>query len=197
MARLEAACAAKATYFFLLRTDHYNLFSQSGAESVKQILALGHRLGLHFDLAAYDFEENETATDAIAEQVRREAQMLGEWFDTPVDVMSFHRPNPLVLGGDPMLTTPLWHTYMKCYIDQVKYFSDSRGEFRYGHPLESEALAEGRPIHLLTHPVWWSNSGQTPQQSLQHVIERKQKQFRQSLAANCQVKLGDGHDRAA
>src|SRR5579884_2125901 len=52
MAELEAEEGVRATYFFLLRTEHYNLLSRDGSSEVLRILELGHHLGLHFDCAA-------------------------------------------------------------------------------------------------------------------------------------------------
>ena len=198
MARIEAECGVQATYFFLVRTDHYNLFSQKGSDAVRAILDLGHWLGLHFDCAAYPSRgQGEASPAETATHVTREARLLADWFGKEINVVSFHRPLSSVLSGDAALSAPLWHTYMKCFTEQVFYCSDSRGSFRYGHPLESKAFAEGRPLQLLTHPVWWSAEGSTPQESLRRLIVRQQNRFRRSLAENCQVAVGDGLDRAA
>jgi len=53
MARIEQMEGVRATYFFLLRTEHYNLLSADGATLVREILEYGHHLGLHFDCAAF------------------------------------------------------------------------------------------------------------------------------------------------
>src|SRR5580704_12210113 len=53
MAEVEHQEGVQATYFFLLRTDHYNLFSKAGSAEIERILQMGHHLGLHFDCAAY------------------------------------------------------------------------------------------------------------------------------------------------
>ena len=47
-AEMEAELGVQSTYFFLLRTNHYNVFSREGTDIVKRILGLGHDMGLHF-----------------------------------------------------------------------------------------------------------------------------------------------------
>ena len=36
------------------------------------------------------------------------------------------------------------------------------GSFRYGHPLENPAFLSRHSFQLLTHPIWWTNTGITP-----------------------------------
>lgn len=184
MARVEAAASATATYFFLIRTTHYNLFSREGTDAVRSILDLGHRVGLHFDCAAYDCSENAAQ---LASCVAREAELLSGWFDTTVDIVSFHRPSALVLQGSPRLTAPLKHTYMPEFVEQMHYCSDSRGAFRHGHPLESDGFRRRRPIQLLTHPIWWGPRPIEPAEALDEFVERRRASLERSVAANCQA----------
>ena len=53
LAELESDMGIAATYFFMMRTQHYNLLSCDGSAAVEHISSLGHHLGLHFDCAAY------------------------------------------------------------------------------------------------------------------------------------------------
>ena len=184
MARLEAAANVQATYFFLIRTDHYNIFSRESTETVRAILKLGHQLGLHFDCAAYDESSDVTSIGQLANS---EARLLGDWFDQKVDIVSFHRPSPVVLAGSPNLTHPLKHTYMPEFVAQMHYCSDSRGKFRYGRPTESAAFLAKRPIHLLIHPIWWGPRSDSPQESLRQFVDRRRVALEASVAANCDV----------
>lgn len=184
MARVEAAASAAATYFLLIRTTHYNLFSREASDAVREILDLGHRVGLHFDCAAYDHAES---VSQVSSCVAREAELLSEWFDTTVDIVSFHRPSAVVLQGSPRLTAPLKHTYMAEFVEQMHYCSDSRGAFHHGHPLESEGFRLRRPIQLLTHPIWWGPRPIGPEEALDEFIGRRRATLERSVAANCQA----------
>jgi hypothetical protein len=193
LARIEAEMGIKATYFFLILTEHYNLFSEAGALLVKSILQHGHYFGLHFDGAAYpkDFSVHQ-----FRNVCHKEIQLLETWFDKKVEAVSFHRPCPDFLAGDPRLTEPLPHAYMDVFTKQIFYCSDSRGMWRYGSPLESEAFKTGKPMHLLFHPVWWSETEQESAATLNHLFDDKLASLDSSFARNCQTyqprTLGDG-----
>ncbi len=195
LARREADAAAAATYFFLVRTDHYNIFSARGTECVREILARGHRLGLHFDCAAYPGAE----VAAIRAACAREAAMLEHWFQTPVTVVSFHRPSPSVLSGDAELSAPLPHTYMPLFCKTIRYLSDSTGRWRYEYPPQSGALCEGLPVQLLTHPIWYAETPRPPYAALCESLSAKAAMLERSFAANCIVMRQGGrrpHDAA-
>lgn len=183
MARREADAGIAATYFFLVRTDHYNVFSGFGTESVREILGRGHHLGLHFDCAAYAG----AGVAGLRAGCSREAGLLEAWFHAPVAVVSYHRPNELVLSGHPGLSAPRPHTYMRLFSKTIQYLSDSTGRWRYEYPPESEAFSRGLPIQLLTHPVWYADVPQRPYQALVSILRDKAERLRRSFADNCLV----------
>src|SRR5688572_28789613 len=88
IAEIEAEEGVAASYFVLLRTDLYNLFSAESTAAVRRILDLGHQLGLHFDCAAYSAE---STTQDLAEASDLEASILERWFGRKIDVISYHR----------------------------------------------------------------------------------------------------------
>jgi UDP-GlcNAc3NAcA epimerase len=184
MAELEAEARVVSTYFFMIRNDFYNVFSRIGSETIQEILELGHHLGLHFDCAAYPEGVDESF---LAKACAQEVAMLGSWFDRPVEIVSFHRPCNMVLSGNPGISAPLMHTYMPLYTRSICYCSDSTGVWKHGHPLELEATQQGRPLHILVHPVWWNDQPIAPYQNLLNLTEKSRDAFEVSLAANCQV----------
>jgi hypothetical protein len=184
MARREAELDVRATYFLLVRTDHYNLFSRQGTDVVTEILALGHHLGLHFDCDAYpaDLDSGE-----LAAACAREAAMLAEWFDRPVDIVSYHRPNERVLSGDPTISTPLPHTYMADFREHIRYVSDSGGRWGHGKPTVLPEFERGHPLHILTHPVWWGERQASVDETLFAVLREKSAELERSFAYNCKA----------
>ncbi len=70
MARLEHSLGIRATYFVRLRSAHYNVFSEEGAEAVSAILSLGHGLGLR--------------SESGPGERRIEREMIERWFRTDV-----------------------------------------------------------------------------------------------------------------
>jgi UDP-GlcNAc3NAcA epimerase len=184
LAEIEAAAGVRATYFFLVRTETYNVFSAAGSETVLRILGLGHRLGLHFDCAAYP--EN-SSVDDLATACRRESAILEEWFGQPVSVVSYHRPSRLVLTGDAALSAPRPHTYQRLFTGPIHYLSDSRGIWSRGGPIESEAFRQRRPLHILVHPIWWNDRPVSPFEVLERYSDRRRDRLKTELARNCSV----------
>lgn len=184
MAKIEANAGISSTFFFLLRTDHYNIFSKDGSKNVNDILKLGHDIGLHFDCASYPENADK---DELSKACSRESEMLENWFSMPIKIISFHRPNNAVLGGDPDLSFPRKHAYMPLYTKDMKYVSDSTGKWRYGFPTKIEEFKSRRPLHILTHPIWWKENSLSEHEALDNWINKKSSELKISLAANCSV----------
>lgn len=181
MAEVEAELGVQATYFVLVRTEHYNIFSADQSELVRRIVALGHDLALHFDCAAYP-EPDSAATLAAA--CSRECKLLEGWFNHAVTVVSFHRPSAIVLTGDPALSAPRPHTYMPRFTRAMRYCSDSRGRWQSDYPIDTEAFRSRRPMHILVHPIWWDERPVSPYECLLQYVDEKHRSLEQSIARN-------------
>jgi len=181
MSSLENKLGIHATYFFMVRCPLYNIFSGSGSEQVKQILANGHYLGLHFDCALYE----DVSTNNLNYYVSKECQLLESFFENPVEAVSFHRPGRLELSGVELEKLP--HTYERVFLEKFKYFSDSRGIWAYGNPLESEAFSKRENLHILVHPVWWTPAPVSSYQKLVSLLQQHNHQAEQYISENCKV----------
>ncbi|MBO5424652.1 MAG: hypothetical protein J6A25_03980, partial [Lachnospiraceae bacterium] len=53
LARLERTLGVKATYYVLISSDFYNIYSKRNIEMIKEIQSLGHTIGLHYDEQRY------------------------------------------------------------------------------------------------------------------------------------------------
>lgn len=184
LAKIENELGVSSTFFVMLRTRHYNLFSREGTDTVNEILSLGHNLGLHFDCASYP--EN-LGVDELAEACNHEVEVLHKWFKCSVGVVSYHRPNETVLSGNSKLSGNVPHTYMPLFTKEIKYFADSRGEWRHGHPLESAEFKQGKPLHLLIHPIWWNVNPVAPYENMLRFAQQHFDCLEKSMAQNCIV----------
>lgn len=142
---VEDGMGVRSTWFFLLRSDSYNVFSKANAACVRSILARGHRVGIHFD---------PTVHEDVEAGFRQEKGMFESFFGVPLAIASVHRPNDFLKDCDRPIAG-VEHTYQGKYFKELAYISDSQGLFRFGHPYESEAWRAGKSIHLLVHPLWW------------------------------------------
>ncbi len=181
MSSLEKELGIQATYFFMVRCPLYNLFSGDGSEKTRRILADGHHFGLHFDCALYP----DIGTNNLSDYISRECALLEGFFGQPVESVSFHRPGDLELGGVELERWP--NTYERVFLERFEYFSDSRGNWVRGNPLESEAFAERKNLHILVHPLWWTESPMTPYEHLVSLVQSIKGQSEQYISANCQV----------
>ena len=128
MADIEANLEVSAHYFVLLRSDLYNPYTSHNIRSLRSILALGHRIGLHLDASIYSSDWS--ALEAAADE---ECGILESIIQEKINFVSFHRPHANLLGNAENLAGRL-HTYQPRFFKEIGYCSDSRGSWRYGHP---------------------------------------------------------------
>jgi len=165
VAEVEAALGLAATYFVLIRSEIYNPFSASGGDVLRQLVELGHRVGLHFDASLYEDDSGAQETAA-----RQECAVLEAMIGAPVTVISYHRPFPSVLGR-PGSFASRRNAYEKAFFTDIGYCSDSRGAWHYGHPLDHPAVARRQALQLLTHPMWWAPGAVSARAKLQAVVD--------------------------
>jgi hypothetical protein len=180
MARLENRIGVASTYFVLLRTEFYNVFSSRGSEAVRTIQDLGHEVGLHFDAAYYDADDID-----FAEMAACEGDILETVTSNRIRSFSLHRPHPAML--DNQLEVPgLVNAYATRFFREAGYCSDSRGAWHHGHPLDHPAVRDGRALQLLTHPIWWPEyEGEEVHAKLDRFLLRRFDLLRAELANNC------------
>lgn len=147
MARMERIGGATSTYFVLLTSPFYNVFSKESSDGLKRIIAEGHTVGLHFDEARYlDIAGD---AEAIKERILEEADLLGRVVGSKVDVVSMHRPSRFVLEGDIQIPGMI-NSYGQTYFKEFKYLSDSR--MRWREPIDEIIESEEHErLHILTH----------------------------------------------
>ena len=180
LAEAEQARNISATYFVLVRTEMYNPFSSEAVAGLRRLTALGHMIGLHLDASLY------TGRQALEDGAAAECASLESLLGVRVPVVSFHRP-ALEFQGDARPIAGRPHAYQPRFFAEMGYCSDSRGRWAHGHPLEHKAVAEGRALQLLTHPIWWQGQAAEPQARLDRFLDTRLETLDRELAANCDV----------
>lgn len=84
IAQLENDLGVKSTYFVLISSEYYNLLAGENLRSVFRILELGHEIGLHFDISAYDKDIS------LEEVMCKELKLLESIIGTKVQSVSWH-----------------------------------------------------------------------------------------------------------
>lgn len=144
----------KSTYFVLLTSDFYNVFSKKSCDGLKQIMDNGHTIGLHFDEVRYP--ELLGDVKAVKGKIIEEAELLSRAIGCKVDIVSMHRPSQFVLEAD--IDIPgIINSYGQIYFKKFKYLSDSRRRWR--EPVDEIIQSERyEKLHILTHPFWYNET---------------------------------------
>lgn len=150
IARVEASLGVHSTYFVMLRSALYNLFSLPNVALVQEILAHGHWLGLHFDEQRYP----DASPEQLADHVDWERELVAAEFGVPIDVVSFHQPSPRVLARQIHLRCI--NTYDLGDELNIHYLSDSNMVWREGCPSDVLRARTYQRLQLLLHPEWWT-----------------------------------------
>ena len=182
IAAIEGQAGVKATYFVLLRSEMYNVQAPASMRALAAIGDHGHDIGLHLDASLYADQETALQRAAEAECAALE-QILGQ----PVAMISFHRPASRLKGYAGRLAGRR-HAYEPRFFSEMGYCSDSRGAWHHGHPLDHPAVAAGRALQLLTHPIWWQDgTGSTVQEKLDRFAHGRYLMLRAELGRNCEA----------
>lgn len=166
LARIEHEVGVRATYFLFPRCLYYNLLHPESKAVVREILAIGHRVGLHFDVSM-DYEAED-----LLRLVQWEKDLITREFGCEPDAVSFH------LAGEFKSRLPMQddicgmvNAYSSRLGSEYRYVSDSNGVWRYT-PWSELIDAQRNPrLHVLTHPEWWVPQAMTPRQRLQRAID--------------------------
>lgn len=163
-ARLEYNKFIKSTYFVLLSTDFYNVFSKKSYEILREIKDMGHDIGLHFDEKRYEISDPKD----LEFWVNKEKFHLEELLNCTISVVSMHRPSRWILGSDIRFKEVI-NTYSKIFIGEFKYLSDSRMFWREDviNIVEKELYDK---LHILTHPFWYCENSEAINKKLMEFI---------------------------
>lgn len=168
LAEIEAKHDIKSTYFLLLHSEMYNLMEMDCFTKIKEIVKLGHQLGLHFDQNFYSINNQE---DLIG-KISFEKGILENLFDSQIKAVSFH--NPLFDAGLDIKQenlAGLINTYGSAIYSNYKYVSDSNGYWRFDRLEEVLSNNDWDKLQVLTHPEWWVPSQMLPRERVQRCID--------------------------
>lgn len=166
IARIENIKNIKATYFILLSTNFYNIFSRESFEILKELTYLGHNIGLHFDERRYDIADYKS----LDFYINKEKNILEDMLEKRVYAVSMHRPSKWILESDIELNNII-NTYSNCFLKEFKYLSDSRMVWRED-VLDIIAKEAYERLHILTHPFLYSDKEETIEEKLVCFIKR-------------------------
>ncbi|WP_299455597.1 hypothetical protein [uncultured Microscilla sp.] len=149
MAKVEAKLGIKSTYFLMLRSPVYNLFSRHNQVFVQKIIDMGHFIGLHYDEGFQGGDHLD-----LENWIDFEAKVIEQNFNVKIEVVSFHQPSHRILNNEIKLSNFI-NTYDKEQLAHFHYISDSNKVWKEQHPLNIFKEKTYSKLHLLIHPMWW------------------------------------------
>jgi hypothetical protein len=162
LAKIEQKEGVKSTYFINPHSEFYNVAELSQYEIVKEILSLGHDIGLHFDGAFHEVK-SECELDVL---VAKESSYLEDLFGVKPSAFSFHNPVSENLECEADEYGKLKNCYSKRFKKEVGYCSDSNGYWRFRRLYEVLKEGKDRRLQVLTHPGWWQDEPAPPRQKI-------------------------------
>lgn len=142
MAELEYGFGLAASYYFCADSPLIGLSDALLDKRMRQIKRLGHNVSFHVILGK--------RYPPVSEQLSVLRSRF-PWTD-PVS-LTFHAPdrNLAMLARLPLGA----QVYDPIVTQIARYYSDSTGRWRWGHPVDVPDIAQ-IPVQLLIHPFWWA-----------------------------------------
>jgi hypothetical protein len=171
MATLERALGISSTYFFHLSNCFYNLSNPDDLSLLRRISAMGHEIGIHYDIERY-----RSYNRPLRQTFLTEARTLGQLVGHKVRSCALH--NRSLCRSDPMAGIP---GYLNAYSFNreynVFYVSDS---CRAWHISDAHTLVAQKPprVQLLIHPFHWIPEATDRYSQLDRLFEYFERRYR-------------------
>lgn len=168
LARIEADEGVRSTYFVIPSSEFYCLAEPWGRDALQQLLAMGHAIGLHFDVSAYPIH----STADLERYLLQERETLERLCGKPVTAFAFHAPSAEALRYDAMEYGGMVNSYASYFREQVGYCSDSNGFWRH-RSIRDTLLENTDRLQILTHAEWWSPTPLSPRERLFGYVDKR------------------------
>jgi len=150
IAELEKNLGIKSTYFLLFSSPFYNILDDENIKLAKKITALGHEVGLHYDVNVI-LDGNKKNPYSL---FNAKINLLSNLIEKPIKTIAMH--NPSVSGEDIFSGTDYINVYHKKFVQDMAYFSDSCMAWRNNFVKHLEQNNFPQEMQLLIHPILWS-----------------------------------------
>ena len=169
LAKIEHNFGLKSTFFVNIHSEFYNFFEKDSIASLKEILKLGHSIGIHFDSTFWNLKDEEQ----LVKNLTFEKAIIDEALGIKVNAFSFHNPTEFVLSFKKDTYAGLINTYSDRFMNEFKYCSDSNGYWRHERMFDVVESLNHERLHLLTHPGWWTSEIKPPREKIYSIINER------------------------
>ncbi|MDP4132473.1 MAG: hypothetical protein Q8882_00485 [Bacillota bacterium] len=165
-AKIEKRFNVNSTYFTLVSSNFYNVFSEKSCLLLNEIISSGHEIGLHFDEKRYP--ESYGNPDKIKEKVLFEKDVLERAIGQEIKTLSMHRPSKEILASNLHIPGMI-NSYGNTFFKEFKYLSDSKCSWR--EPV-LDIIKENKynRLHILTHSFWYNKKEEKVNKMLEDFV---------------------------
>lgn len=158
LAQINLEHSVHSTFFVNIHSTFYNAFEASQTRLLREIVLMGHDIGIHFDRGFY----GDVSEGKLEELLVREASLVADLVEGLPVAVSFHNPTETGLRVDQLYLGGLVNAYSGKLLDEAFYCSDSNGYWRF-HRLRDVVADEKIPrLQVLTHPGFWQKKVMSP-----------------------------------
>lgn len=167
MARIEADLGIKSTYFVQLHSEFYNILEKKNISQLKEIMNLGHQIGLHFDSHFWDIcNENE-----LNQYLQIDKSLLELFLGTSIKAFSFHNNNEFTMSCKKNTYNGLINVYSDYFKNNYAYNADSLGFWRFERLEDILSQMKYDMLQVLIHDGMWQEEVLPPRQRVFKVID--------------------------
>lgn len=166
MAEIEHDHNVKATYFFQLHSNYYNVFDGHYTEVFHRIKNLNHHVGLHFDCRYWGITEE----TQLNKYINLDRAYFESAFGVQIESFSFHNTTPFTQSCLEYKYGGLVNVYSSYFKQHYNYCGDSLGYWRFDRledVLNDEMV---RHLQALTHDANWSDEVLSPRKRFMKVM---------------------------
>lgn len=169
LAKIENEEGVRSAYLFMIRSEFYNFFEMAVGKIVREIAALGHQVGLHFDMSYYG---SALSPDELAKCLAFEKGIIESVSGVECQVFSFHNPdtNSSLQHRAPIIAG-MRNAYESKLFNEYKYISDSNGYWRFDSLFECIDAARYPRLYILIHPEWWVPEPMSPRKRVERAVQ--------------------------
>ena len=169
LAKIEHQFGMKSTFFVNIHSEFYNFFEKESMTCLKEILKLGHSIGIHFDSTFWNLKDE----SQLIRNLTFEKAVIDQALEIKVNCFSFHNPTEFVLSFKKDTYAGIINTYSNRFMNEFKYCSDSNGYWRHERMFDVVESLNHERLHLLTHPGWWTSEIKHPREKIYSIINER------------------------
>lgn len=169
LASIEAEMGISTTYFLNIHSEYFSVLGESSSEIIRDIVRMGHHIGLHLDAGFYDYRQ--WSFEERLAILRNEKNILEMLFDLEVGCYSIHNPTEVDdWNSKETVLEEMVNVYCEEIMGRYVYVSDSNGIWAKSR-LEDILISHPPKLQVLTHPEWWTPDAMSPRDRISRCID--------------------------